>query len=46
MLLGISAKSVAGYALLAVSVGLWPVLLEHKFLDSVGWMERILGLAR
>jgi flagellar biosynthesis protein FliR len=46
MLLGISAKSVAGYALLAVSVGLWPVLLEHKFLDSIGWMERILGLAR
>jgi len=46
MLIGISAKSMTGYALLAVSVGLWPVLLEHKFLDSVRWMERVLGLAR
>jgi flagellar biosynthetic protein FliR len=46
MFIGISAKSLAGYALLAVSVGLWPVLLEHKFLDSLGWMERVLGLAR
>jgi flagellar biosynthesis protein FliR len=46
MFIGISAKSLAGYALLAVSVGLWPVLLEHKFLDSMGWMEHVLGLAR
>lgn len=46
MFIGISAKSLVGYALLAASVGLWPVLLEHKFLDSLGWMERVLGLAR
>jgi flagellar biosynthesis protein FliR len=46
MLLGISAKSLAGYALLAASVGLWPVLLEHRFLYAVGWMERVLGVAR
>ncbi|MGD0963623.1 MAG: flagellar biosynthetic protein FliR [Candidatus Acidiferrales bacterium] len=46
MLLGISAKSLAGYVLLAVSVGLWPLLLEHKFLNALGWMERVLGVAR
>jgi flagellar biosynthetic protein FliR len=46
MFIGISAKSLVGYALLAASVALWPVLLEHKFLDSLGWMERALGLAR
>jgi flagellar biosynthetic protein FliR len=46
MLVGISAKSLAGYALLAASVGLWPLLLEHKFLNAVGWMERVLGAAR
>jgi len=45
MLIGISAKSLAGYALLAVSVALWPVLLERKFLASLGWMERVLRLA-
>jgi flagellar biosynthetic protein FliR len=46
MLLGISAKSLAGYALLAASVGLWPLLLEHRFLNAVGWMEGVLGVAR
>jgi flagellar biosynthetic protein FliR len=46
MLIGISAKSLAGYALLAASVALWPVLLEHKFLDSMNWMEVLMGLAR
>jgi flagellar biosynthetic protein FliR len=45
MLIGISAKSLAGYALLAASVGLWPVLLENKFLNSLSWMERAMGLA-
>jgi flagellar biosynthetic protein FliR len=46
MLIGISAKSMAGYALLAASVGLWPLLLEHRFLNAVGFMERVLGVAR
>ena len=45
MFIGLSAKSLAGYALLAASVGLWPVLLEHKFLNSLGWMEHAMGLA-
>ena len=36
----------AGYALLAASVGLWPLLLEHKFLNAVGFMERVLGVPR
>ncbi len=44
MFIGISAKSLAGYALLAASVGLWPLLLENKFLNAMGWMERVLGL--
>jgi flagellar biosynthetic protein FliR len=46
MFIGISAKSLAGYALLAVSVGLWPSLLEGKFLGAMGWMEHLLGLVR
>ncbi len=46
MFIGISAKSLAGYALLAASVGLWPCLLEHRFLNALGWMEHVLGLAR
>jgi flagellar biosynthetic protein FliR len=46
MLIGISAKSLAGYALLAASVGLWPLFLEHRFLNAVDWMERVLGVAR
>ncbi len=46
MLLGISAKSLAGYALLAASVGLWPLLLEHQFRNAVGGLERILGVVR
>ena len=46
MFIGISAKSLAGYALLAASVGLWPLLLEHRFLNAVGFMERVLGVAR
>jgi flagellar biosynthesis protein FliR len=45
MFIGISAKSLAGYALLAASVGLWPLLLENKFLNALGWMERVLNLA-
>jgi flagellar biosynthesis protein FliR len=45
MLIGISAKSLVGYALLAASVVLWPTLLENKFLNALGWMEHVLGLA-
>jgi flagellar biosynthetic protein FliR len=46
MLLGISAKGLAGYALLALSVGLWPGLLEAKFSQAVGNLERLLHLLR
>lgn len=45
MFIGISAKNLVGYALLAASVGLWPLLLEHKFQNALGWMEHLLGLA-
>src|SRR5271154_2697995 len=37
MFIGISAKSLVGYALLAASVVLWPTLLENKFLNALGW---------
>jgi flagellar biosynthesis protein FliR len=46
VLVGISAKSLVGYAILAASVALWPTLLEHQFMDAVGWMERLFGLVR
>ena len=46
LFVGISAKSLAGYALLAASLGLWPALLEHRFLQAVAWTERFLNLAR
>jgi flagellar biosynthetic protein FliR len=46
LFIGISAKSLAGYALLAASVGLWPGFLEHRFLNALGWMEQSLGLVR
>lgn len=41
--IGISAKSLVGYALLAASIGLWPAFLEHRFLNALGWMEHVLG---
>lgn len=44
LFIGISAKSLAGYALLAASVGLWPAFLEHRFQNAVGWMEQVLRL--
>jgi flagellar biosynthetic protein FliR len=43
--IGISAKSLVGYALLAASVGLWPVFLEHRFLNALNWIEQVFGLA-
>jgi flagellar biosynthesis protein FliR len=45
LFIGISAKSLVGYALLAASLGLWPALLESKFLQALSWMERLLRLA-
>ena len=44
--IGISAKSLIGYAVLAVSVALWPGLLEKQFTNALGWTERLLHLAQ
>lgn len=45
LFVGISAKSLAGYVLLAASLGLWPALLENRFVQALTWMERLLRLA-
>jgi flagellar biosynthesis protein FliR len=45
LFVGISAKSLVGYVLLAASLGLWPALLENRFVQALTWMERLLRLA-
>ncbi|MGB2592288.1 MAG: flagellar biosynthetic protein FliR [Candidatus Acidiferrum sp.] len=45
ILLSIPVKSLLGYAILAMVVGLWPVFFERQFLISLGWSERLLHLA-
>ena len=46
ILLSIPLKSVVGYGVLAIGVGLWPSLLEKQFALALGWSERVLHLAR
>jgi len=45
ILFSIPLKSLVGYAILAVAVGLWPVFFEGQFARALGWSERILHLA-
>lgn len=45
ILLSIPVKSLLGYAILAVTIGLWPVYFERQFSLSLGWTERFLHLA-
>lgn len=45
ILLSIPVKSLLGYAILAIIVGLWPVFFERQFAVSLGWSERLLHLA-
>ncbi len=45
ILLSIPLKSLVGYAVLAVSVGLWPLFFEKQFALALGWSERFLRLA-
>lgn len=45
ILLSIPLKSMVGYVVLAVSVGLWPVFFEKQFALALGWSERLLHLA-
>jgi len=45
ILFSIPLKSLAGYAILAVTVGLWPVFFEKQFALALGWSERVLRLS-
>lgn len=45
LFIGISAKSLIGYAVLAASAALWPTLLEGQFTNAMGLSERLLHLA-
>ena len=45
LFIGISAKSLLGYFVLAVAAALWPHLLEGQFTHALGWSERMLHLA-
>lgn len=45
ILLSIPLKSLSGYAILAVTVGVWPVFFEKQFALALGWSERMLRLA-
>ena len=46
ILLSIPLKSLLGYAVLAIGIGLWPALFEKQFAMALGWSERVLHLAR
>jgi flagellar biosynthesis protein FliR len=46
ILLSIPIKSLVGYAILAVTVSLWPVFLEKQFAVALGWTERLLHLTQ
>jgi flagellar biosynthetic protein FliR len=45
ILLSIPLKSLAGYSVLAIAIGLWPAFFERKFGLALGWSERLLRLA-
>ncbi len=45
ILLSIPVKSLVGYAVLAITVGFWPVFFEKQFALALGWSERLLHLA-
>jgi flagellar biosynthetic protein FliR len=45
ILLSIPLKSLAGYSVLALAIGLWPAFFERKFALALGWSERLLRLA-
>lgn len=45
ILLSIPLKSVVGYLVLAIGIGLWPALFERQFAIALGWSERVLHLA-
>lgn len=45
LFVGISAKSLIGYVVIAAAAALWPRILEGQFTNALGWSERMLHLA-
>jgi flagellar biosynthesis protein FliR len=45
LFIGISAKNLIGYVVVAASAALWPSLLEKQFTNALGWTEQLLRLA-
>jgi flagellar biosynthetic protein FliR len=45
LFLSIPLKSMIGYAVLAIALGLWPGIFEKQFTLALGWSERLLHLA-
>ena len=45
MLFSIPLKSLVGYGVLAIGIGLWPTIFEKQFVLALGWSERLLHLA-
>jgi flagellar biosynthetic protein FliR len=45
MFLSIPLKTMIGFVVLAISIGLWPVIFEKQFAVALGWSERLLRLA-
>ena len=45
ILFSIALKSLVGYVVLAIAVGLWPVFFERQFVVALGWSERLLHFA-
>ncbi len=43
--LSVPLKSLGGYAVLAISISLWPGLFEKQFAHALNWTERVMHLA-
>ena len=43
--LSIPLKSLTGYAVLAIAIGLWPAFFEKQFVHALSCSERLLRLA-
>ena len=43
--LSVPLKSLGGYAVLAISISLWPGIFEKQFAHALGWTERVMHLA-
>ncbi len=43
--LSIPLKSLIGYAVLAIALGMWPTFFEREFALAIGWSDRLLRLS-